>query len=150
MFQSLVKPVQPTAQPPKGYVKVTNNRAGEILLPCPPKVLPPGVSYHDESLFDAMSAAIVEGLQAHQADGDLKFESADVAPPPPVPERFIPPPVVGEEPASVPALSVDPVEAAKQIAAETNEAILSSWFDSGQSVEISDLLLARHSALNPS
>lgn len=153
MLNSLIQPQKVAAKIPAGFVKVTNNRKGEILLPCEPRALPPGVSYHDQDLFDEMSDKFphaVEALRAHMADGDLQFEAADVAPPQEKAAPFVPPPMADDKPAQVPALSEDPAAALAQIAAETSSSVLSEWFESRPSADISDAILARLTVLNPS
>lgn len=154
MLKSLIQPQQTAVKIPVGFVKVTNLRKGEILLPCAPKELPPGVSYHDEDLFNKMAKDFphaVTSLQSHMADGDLRFEAADVAPPQQKPAPFVPPVVVDDKKAAqVPALANDPAGAFAQIEAETDAAVLAEWFESRPSVEISDAILARLTVLNPS
>jgi hypothetical protein len=154
MLKSLIQPQQTAVKIPVGFVKVTNLRKGEILLPCAPKELPPGVSYHDQDLFNEMADNFphaVASLQAHMSDGDLRFEAADVAPPQEKPAPFVPAPMSDEKQApKVSALANDPAGAFAQIEAETDAAVLAEWFESRPSVEISDAILARLTVLNPS
>lgn len=151
MIKALIKKPEPVKPTPKGFVKVTNRRAGAFILPVEPFRLAPGVSYHDEKHFDDMPDGIVDGLRTHLEEGTLSFEAADTAPPEPAPRPFLPPPNVPDLPSTdAPALSQVPAEALAQIAAETNQATLGAWFEAGQSPDISDAILHRHTELAPS
>lgn len=143
------------------FIKVTNFREGEFNLHAAGIKLPSGVSYHPVELFERLSEdfpKMLENLKPHEAAGELKFEHADVAgEPDPTPyesaltrrarEREKPKPVLPE--GGAPALSEDPAVALEQVGAETNEAVLSAWFDMvAADSAVSDAILARHDALS--
>lgn len=142
------------------FVKVTNTRQGEFNVHAAGVKFPPGVSYHPVDLFERMSRdmpEVLENLKPHEAAGELKFEHADVAgEPEPTPyesaltrraiEREKPKPVLPA--AGAPPLPEDPEAALLAIRNETNEAVLSVWFDAvPQDSALSDAILGRHDAL---
>lgn len=132
--------------------KFTNRRQGDFNLHAIGVTLPPGVSFHDASIFERMPDGMKDSLELHVKAGELEIAPARVVddkPAPQVPRAL--PPVLAGLPVNAPALSQDTAEALKQIAAETSPAVLDAWFNGvpAPSVEITHAILERNTAISP-
>lgn len=124
------------------FVLVTNKRGGTIYVGS--SKFKPGESVHDAAVFAAFPEPVQDALADMVSEGWLAFKPHDVpdAPAPVVvelpklPESAAPPAVVFPTPEAV--------------AASTSPAELDGWFNTpGLPADLSELILARHSALSP-
>jgi hypothetical protein len=121
---------------PTTLVRVTNTREGAIHVG--QISFPSGSSLHESAVFAAFPTAVSDALADMVAEGWLKFEGHD---PGAMPEPVTPEPV---------APVVDPLPTLEAVAASTSAAELDAWFGlPGLSADLSNAILARHSALSP-